>query len=77
MKMNTGAKARRNLIRLGILTLLAAGLLQANFFTPPAVLAQEPVSNADTCIACHTDEEKMQTLTKEEEIVSEESSGEG
>ncbi len=84
MNDNPGAKTRfkyNKLILLGIGLLLAVGLFMFNLINPTTVptpvLAQEPTSDSDNCIACHTDLEKVQSLAQEEEEASELTSGEG
>ena len=84
MNNHPGAKIRQKynkLILLGIGLLLAVGLFVFSLTNPTTVptpaLAQEPTSNSDNCIACHTDLEKVQSLAKEEEVASELTSGEG
>ncbi len=81
MNDHLNAKMYKKLTLFKIGLLLVAALLMFGFFSlivnPRRVVGQGPTANSDNCVACHTNPEKMQTLTQEDEITSDLTSGEG
>ena len=57
--------------------ILMTGLLMFFVASFSPVMAQEPTTDSDNCITCHTNQEQVQALAKEEEVKSEVTSGEG